>query len=217
MNPRRVAVADVTLPALTAFTDPALTPHGDYEALEFRSLELQGQTAYNASFADCGLSDCGLDQVMLRGARFLGCVWTDCHASHLDISDSSWREAIVRGCRFGALVAHDAEMMQVRLTGKLDFVNLRSSKLTDVIFDNCQIGEIDLGDAEAKRVSFIDCQIGNLQVIGAHLKDVDLSRSQLRMLGGINSLSGAIISEGQLMELAPILAEQLGIHVLSSA
>ncbi len=217
MNPRSAAVADVTLPSLTAFTDLELAPSADYEAVEFRSLDLEGQVAYNARFADCGLFDCRLDQVKLQAARFLGCVWADCQASQLDISDSSWREVVVRGCRFGALVAHDTEMVQVRLTGKLDFVNLRAAKLTDVIFEDCHIGELDLGDAEARRVNFTDCQIDNLQVSGAQLKDVDLSGSQLRTLVGINNLSGAIISEVQLMQLAPILAEQLGVRVSPSA
>jgi hypothetical protein len=46
---------------------------------------------------------------------------------------------------------------------------------------------------------------------------VDLSGARLRSLVGVESLRGAIVSHEQLVDLAPILAEQLGLEVRSDA
>jgi hypothetical protein len=46
---------------------------------------------------------------------------------------------------------------------------------------------------------------------------VDLSGARLRSLVGVESLRGAIVSHEQLVDLAPILAEHLGLEVRSDA
>ena len=50
---------------------------------------------------------------------------------------------------------------------------------------------------------------------GATLRKVDLSGARLRSLVGVESLKGAIVSHAQLVDLAPLLAEQLGLEVRS--
>ena len=48
---------------------------------------------------------------------------------------------------------------------------------------------------------------------GATLARVDLSGARLRSLVGVESLKGAIVSHAQLVDLAPLLAAQLGLEV----
>jgi uncharacterized protein YjbI with pentapeptide repeats len=152
--------------------------------------------------------------VSLQGTRVIGSVLADCHADRLDAVDSSWREAVLRGCRVGALLAHGATLGWVRIEGaKLDFVNLRGAALTDVVFQDCRLGEVDLGDATLTGVRLAGCRIEQLQMTGARLTDVDLRGSTLQGVGGIDGLAGATVGEAQLLHLAPLLAERLGIRV----
>lgn len=182
--------------------------------MEFRGLELVGHDAANARFLECGLYDCRLDKSALRGASVLECVCDRLHATSIDVARSSWRDTVVGDCRFGALDAHGSTMANVRFTaGKLDFVNLRGSELSDVLFVRCRLGEVDLGAAQLKRVSFVDCRIDKLEFSGAALDEVDISRSEVQHVGGIASLSGALISDTQLHDLAAVFAGHLGIQV----
>ena len=63
------------------------------------------------------------------------------------------------------------------------------------------------------RVTFVDCTVDELDITGATLTAVDLSGARLRSLIGVESLRGAIIGEGQLLDLAPLLAAQLGLEI----
>jgi hypothetical protein len=50
-------------------------------------------------------------------------------------------------------------------------------------------------------------------VTEASLSKVDLSGAKLRTLVGVDGLRGAIINREQLLDLAPLLAAQLGVEV----
>lgn len=203
------------LPELTHFHATALSVDGDYDGLELRGLELIDQDAADARFVECGLFDCRLDGSELRGAFVLESVWDHVHATSIDVARSSWRDAVVRDCRFGALDAHGATMTGVRFAGgKFDFVNLRGSELSDVLFVGCRLGEVDLGAARLKRVSFVDCRIDKLEFSGAALDEVDISRSELQHIGGIANLAGALISDTQLQDLSVVFARHLGVQVV---
>jgi len=55
--------------------------------------------------------------------------------------------------------------------------------------------------------------VQELNVTEATLSKVDLSGTRLLALVGVESLRGAIVSHEQLLDLAPLLAAQLGVEV----
>ena len=61
-------------------------------------------------------------------------------------------------------------------------------------------------DAGSTRIDRLDCT-------GAKLADVDLRGARLTDIGNIEGLRGASISIEQLLDLAPALAERLGIRL----
>ena len=209
-----MASFEVVLPTLEPLAGGRLVDEGDYDAVELRGLDLSGQSATNARFLECGLYECRLDQADLRRARIADCLLVDLQAVSLDVAESSWRDSILRGCRFGALVAHGATLTRVRVVdGKLDYVNLRGATLTDVRFEGCQISELDLGGAELHQVSLAGCRVERIDFSEARLHEVDLSGAQLHELTGVADMAGAVISEVQLADLAVTFATHLGIRV----
>jgi uncharacterized protein YjbI with pentapeptide repeats len=103
--------------------------------------------------------------------------------------------------------------MRVRFRGvKLDFLNLRGATLQDVVFEDCLLGEVDVADASLTDVDFTG-RVDSLSVRNATLARVDLSGATLQTLSGLDHLRGAIISAAQLLDLAPLLADHLGIAV----
>jgi hypothetical protein len=75
------------------------------------------------------------------------------------------------------------------------------------------LGEIDASDAELTDVDFAGSRLDNFGVRNATLTRVDLSCATLETLSGLDHLRGAIVSPAQLLDLAPLLADHLGIVV----
>ena len=207
----------MALPPLTPFSGRSLQAHGDYEATDFVDLELAGQAADDAAFLACRFERCDLDGLSMRRARLAECLLADVHAVAIDAAESDWRDSLVTGPRLGAMTASGAIWSTVRVRGgKLNFVDLTTARLTDVVFEACEIGGLDLTDAELRFVRFVGCSIDELTVAGARLTEVDLSGATLRAIRGIEGLRGATVSPGQLVDLAPLLADHVGLTVRSA-
>ena len=107
-----------------------------------------------------------------------------------------------------------SNLTRLRVRGcRLGFLNLAGAQLDDVRFEACEIDGIDARGSRLNAITFVDCSIAELNVTEARLTGVDLSGARLRSLIGVDNLRGAIISREQLMDLAPLLAGQLGIEI----
>lgn len=119
--------------------------------------------------------------------------------------------------RLGGVQLHGAVLERVVFRGgKIDYLNLRKARLKDVVFDGCVLVEADFAGAVLERVEFRGCALRGADFTGARMADVDLrGAAELDIARGVEALSGAVISPPQLFDLAPALAAQLGIRVLS--
>ncbi|MFI5084966.1 MAG: pentapeptide repeat-containing protein [Actinomycetales bacterium] len=213
MSPPRIA--PLRLDGLRDVDEAVFEAGETYDGERYRRPALDGLDLSGADFIDCELNGASLNEAQLRGVRFRHCRLADSFAPVLSAVRSTWREVEVTSPRWGSAELHDATFASVRIDGgKLDYLNLRAAKITDLVITGCIINELDLSGAAATRVSLQDCTIGTLDVRAAKLKDVDLRTSSLRTLNGIGSLAGAVIDDDQLALMAPLFAAQLGITVL---
>jgi len=202
------------LPHLTRFAGERLEHDGDHVAIDFVDLDFAGADAPDARFLECRLQRCGLDGASLRRARIAESVVSDVHAATLDLADSIWRDVEMSGGRLGAVTLVGATWTGIQVRGThLGFINLAGAHLQDVLFEGCEIGSLDVREAQLESVAFVDCRVDELNVAGATLAQVDLSGARLRTLVGVESLRGAIVSHEQLVDLAPLLAAELGLEV----
>ena len=205
------------MPALEVFDEDRPEAAHEYEAIDFVDRDFTGQDAIDARFLACRLERCSFDGLVLRRSRFVGTLLDEVRAATIDFTDSTWRDSLISGGRLGAVLLVGAAWGGVRVRGsKLDFVNLAGGRLEDVIFERCEIGSLDLRGARLRSVSFINCSVHELNVAEATLSRVDLSGARLQTVIGVDNLRGAIISQEQLLDLAPLLAAQLGLEVRSS-
>ncbi|GAA3061301.1 pentapeptide repeat-containing protein [Streptomyces glomeratus] len=206
---------EVRLPELVVFTDGELTPDGDYDGLEFRDVDLAGQEGGGARFLDCALTGCALDETELHHARVVDSVLTGIRGVGTDLAEANLRDVELMDARLGGVQLHGAVLERVLVRGgKIDYPNLRKARLTDVVFEGCVLVEPDFGGARLERVEFVDCVLKGADLTGATLADVDLRRAaELDITRGVDRLSGAVISHAQLLDLAPVLAAELGIRV----
>ncbi|MEU3506631.1 pentapeptide repeat-containing protein [Streptomyces longwoodensis] len=205
----------VRLPALEEFGSAELEPDGDYDGLEFRERDLAGQEGGGARFMDCALRGCALDGTGLRHARFLDSVLAGVTGVGTDLAESTLRDVELTEARLGGTQLYGAVLERVLVRGgKIDYLNLRQARLKDVVFEGCVLVEPDFGGARLERVEFVDCALRSADFTAATLKDTDLrGATELSVAGGVDRLSGAVISTGQLMDLAPVFAAALGVRV----
>ncbi|MEU2059558.1 pentapeptide repeat-containing protein [Streptomyces sp. NPDC013455] len=206
---------ELRLPPLQPWTAGELEPDGDYDGLEFRDLDLAGQDGVGARFMDCALTACAVDGTALGRARVLDSVLTGLRGVGTQLAEATFRDVEVVDARLGGTQLHGAVLERVLVRGgKIDFMNLREARLTDVVFDSCVLVEPDFAGARLERVEFTGCALKGADFGGATLKDVDLRGADPLVVGrGLDRLSGAVISPGQLLDLAPVLAAELGIRV----
>jgi uncharacterized protein YjbI with pentapeptide repeats len=188
---------------------------GDHcEGRRYTNVQLDGLDLTGITFLECELLSIALNGTQLRGARFTDCRFEELYAPVFSAARSSWRDIELTRTRLGSAEVFDSALQSVHFNGgKLGYVNLRSSKLTDVLISDCIIDELDLSGARGVRVALQNCRIGTLDVTDAVLKDFDLRSSEFSMIRGVGGLKGATVDDYQLNLLAPILAEQLGIRV----
>jgi uncharacterized protein YjbI with pentapeptide repeats len=109
---------------------------------------------------------------------------------------------------------------RVTLRGcKLDSVNFRDAKLTEVAFEECVLRDVDFAGAKLTKVTFGGSTLANTDFSHVTCKDVDLRSARLGtdetpgIKSGYDCLRGARIDNLQLMTIAPLLAHHLGIKV----
>jgi uncharacterized protein YjbI with pentapeptide repeats len=204
----------ISLPHLADFDADYLEIGRDYDAIAFADRDFTGQDASDARFLECRLERCCLEGLSMRRARLVDCLLADVHGASVDFTDSTWRDSQMTGGRLGAMTLPGATWTGIRVRGvKLGFVNLAGARLQDVVFEECEIGSLDARAAQLRSVAFVDCTVQELNVTEATLSKVDLSGTRLLALVGVESLRGAIVSHEQLLDLAPLLAAQLGVEV----
>lgn len=149
----------------------------------------------------------------LDRSRFAESCLSDLSAASVHAGNSAWRDTLLADARIGALLASGTTWDLVRLRGvKANLLDLRGARLTDVVFEDCAISELGLGDAELRSVRFEATTIDDLAVEGTRMTDVDLTGARLGVVRGIAGLRGATVAPEQLLDLAPLLAAHLGIR-----
>ena len=190
-------------------------PGGHQEGMAWSGESFAGLDLHGSVFSECGLESVSLDDADLTAARFLESRLENLYAPVFRAPRTTFRDVEVTNPRLGSAEMYGGGWNSVRVDGgKIDYLNLRGCTLTNVLITNCIIGELDLDGARLNRVAFRDCRIGSLLLgNGGSAADADLRGSEFRSITGLAGLKGFTVDEGQLLQLAPLLAAQLGLRV----
>lgn len=204
----------LVLPPLEDADASQLAAQEHHEGLRLVGADLTGCDLTGATFTECELVGVTAHTTILQHSRLIETRIERLDAPVLDATRSTWRDVELSGSRVGALDIYDAEIRSTRCIGsKFDWINLRSSTLEDMLFEDCTINELDLGGASAARVAFVNCHVGSLALAHTRLADVDLRGLEIGTISNLEGLAGATVDAQQVTTLAPALASHLGIRV----
>jgi uncharacterized protein YjbI with pentapeptide repeats len=130
------------------------------------------------------------------------------------LAETQWTDVAFVGCVAAGAELFGAELRRVTLRGcKLDSVNLRGAELTEVTFHNCDLRDVDFAGATLTRASFPGSRLARTDFTRVTMDATDLRGAELGIVIDSNSLRGAILSTAQLVHVAPVLAQTLGITI----
>jgi len=205
---------DIPRPRVIDAAIDELFPGGDHEGQRFSDADLGDVDLTGSTFRDCEFASVTLNETRMRGVRFLDSVMTASFAPILRAPRSTWRDVLLESPRWGSSELFDSELRAVHIRGgKIDYLNLRGSTLTDVLIEDCFITDLDLGGATITRMALKNCRIDTIDLTRSTNRDLDLRGSDFAALNGLDGARGVTIDEGQLSLLAPLLASHLGLIV----
>lgn len=137
-----------------------------------------------------------------------------CNFSATKVVQSLWRRVTIADCRMSGVIWYDAILKDVEVVGcKLDLANFRATKFKNVVFKDCVLTGADFIGTELTNVIFDSCDINDMDVNGCTMKNVDLRSSTFTVIKGAKNLAGTTMSRQQLIMLAPIFANEVGIKI----
>jgi len=160
-----------------------------FEASEISSSKLKKASVSDVIFRDCLLFGTDFD-----GSGFLRVVFERGMLSGLAVTDCSLQDVIFEG-------------------GKLNLVNFRASKLKRVVFRHCDLTEADFQGASLTDVKLENCNLNNTEFSNTKMSKVDMRGSEISTIRGASSLRGVTISSPQLVSIARVLAEEVGLII----
>ncbi|MFH8619482.1 pentapeptide repeat-containing protein [Streptomyces sp. NPDC017979] len=178
---------------------------GSYDAFDGGAVRFTESALTSTVFTGGRMRRARFNDVWMHTVRFVA----------TDLVDTHWMDTEVVAGSLAGLEMFGSQLHRVTFHQcKLDSVNLRSTTLRDVTFVDCLLRDVDFAGAELTRVSFPGSALEDARFPQARMKDVDLrDADRLGISAGVESLKGATISTGQLLDFAPLFAQTLGIVV----
>ena len=204
------------LPFAASLTSmPAVLAAGEqYDGVHFDQAELEGPDGSGSQFLECALTRLTLTGGRLAQARFADVWLNDVRLISTGLARTSWRDVTFTGAVIAGAEAFGSLLRRVRFDRcKLDSVNFRDCDLTEVTFDNCVLRNVDFSSARLTRVAFPDSKLVVTTLVKVTLDRVDLRGAELGLTVDPAALGGAIMSTAQLLDLAPLLADSIGIII----
>ena len=212
--PRPPALAAPDLGRLRDGEADELTAGEMVEDLALVEADLSGGDLSALTLLSCRFSEVFANDTDLAAARLVDCRLERLSATYLHSPRSTWRTVELIDSRIGAWELYDADVESLLIEDcRLGFTNFAGTTARDLLIRATRIDELDLSGIDAQRVRFEDCQVGTLRLHGGSLSDVDLRGLEMRVVSGVGSLAGATVNGQQLSELAPLLAQHLGLRV----
>jgi uncharacterized protein YjbI with pentapeptide repeats len=183
-----------------------------------------------------------IDHALVDGADFAGATRLIADGSRLDavkllgsaLDKMELTDVVGIRLEAAALQTYKANLLRVslsdcRLTGvefaearfedcvlrnlKLDEAGFRFAHFKRVRFENCVLRQADFSGATFDHVTFTGCDLEGANFASANCQRMDMTTEDLTQVKGLIGLKGTTISTVQLMQLAPILAVELGFRV----
>ena len=176
---------------------------GEVQRLHIDSSRLVNVQCVGAAFAKLQIADATAQRLTAVGMR---------------APESSCLRAVIQNSRltgadFGAALFEDCIFENI----KFDEAGFRFATFKRVRFTDCVLREADFKGAKLMNVYFSGCDLEGANFENATCQAVDLRSEPLTGIKGVLGLKGAVITSEQLIQIAPLLAIEVGLVIDNEA
>lgn len=157
--------------------------------------------------------------VRLTGVHLVRPRISDSRFERCELSGAIFEEAVLErvefvDCRLSGAILSDAKLRHVRFRDcRLDGALMRMVAGSPLVMERCQLASLDLYGADLRGAEIIECDLTGADLSQANLAGAHLYRSDLTDITGGASLRNVAIDSSQIIPIALVVFEQLGITI----
>jgi uncharacterized protein YjbI with pentapeptide repeats len=217
MPPRSDRPLPPRLPSqLSRATIGALTHDTACSEVELVSLSIAEQHAAGVKLDSAGLFDVDVSSSRLDGLRLVDDALERCNLANVQARRAAATRVRIEASRMTGVTLVDATLHDVTVRDcRVDLASFSHSRLQRVSFENCVLVQSDFLDSRLESVRFEHCDLSRADFRGARMQRCELRGNNLAGLQGVSNLKGAAMEWPDIVEMAGILASEIGIDVLA--
>jgi uncharacterized protein YjbI with pentapeptide repeats len=183
-----------------------------YELATIEGVALNDASASRLQFDTCVLTRIELDRTTLSNFRMVDVRVERSSAANGVWAKPSLRRVAIVGCRLTGLTVTEGDLSDVLFDEcKADFLQLVSSRIGNVRFENCVLTEAEFQESTIERAVFIGCDLRNANLANAKLSEVDLRGSKIEgLLLDASQLGSLTVDPSQAMVIIQMLGAKVG-------
>lgn len=205
--------------------DPPDLPRTPLEALDISSFAadsyelaaIQGAVLSDASASRLQFDTCVLTRIELDRSKLPNLRMVDVRVEKSSAANGTWASPSLRrveiiGSRLTGLTINEGELSDVVFREcKADFMQIASSRIRDVRFENCVLAEAEFRECTLERVAFSGCDMRNVNLAQARLIEIDLRGSGIAgLLLDAAQLGSLTVDPSQAMVILQMLGAKVG-------
>lgn len=207
-------LADLPFASVLEPHSGGLRRSAEYDCVHFDQLSLDEPEAPGVTFIECALTGVSVQGGRLPKARLRDVLLRDVRLIATGLGESHWADVAVTDSLIAGAELFGSQLRRVTFSRcKLDSVNFRGAALTEVTFRDCELSDADFASATLTRCAFPGSRLTRADFSKVTMDGTDLRGAELGLIIDQNSLRGAVISTAQLVQVAPVLAQTMGITV----
>ncbi|MGB9379162.1 pentapeptide repeat-containing protein [Candidatus Binatus sp.] len=205
--------------------DPPDLPRTPLEALDISSFAadsyelaaIQGAVLSDASASRLQFDTCVLTRIELDRSKLPNLRMVDVRVEKSSAANGTWASPSLRrveiiGSRLTGLTINEGELSDVVFREcKADFMQIASSRIRDVRFENCVLAEAEFRECTLERVAFSGCDMKNVNLAQARLIEIDLRGSGIAgLMLDAAQLGSLTVDPSQAMVILQMLGAKVG-------
>ena len=183
-----------------------------YELAAIQGAVLSDASASRLQFDTCVLTRIELDRSKLPNLRMVDVRVEKSSAANGTWASPSLRRVEIIGSRLTGLTINEGELSDVVFREcKADFMQIASSRIRDVRFENCVLAEAEFRECTLERVAFSGCDMRNVNLAQARLIEIDLRGSGIAgLMLDAAQLGSLTVDPSQAMVILQMLGAKVG-------
>jgi uncharacterized protein YjbI with pentapeptide repeats len=183
-----------------------------YELAAIQGVVLSDASTSRLQFDTCVLTRIELDRSTLPNLRMVDVRVEKSSAANGTWASPSLRRVEMIGSRLTGLTITEGELSDVVFREcKADFMQIASSRIRDVRFENCALAETEFRGCTIERVAFSGCDMKNVNLALATLIEIDLRGSGIAgLMLDAAQLGSLTVDPSQAMVILQMLGAKVG-------